>query len=242
TDSNPYFRDRKLLRLLWQLVTGNRELVRWLIDRCPDVLAAENLPQLAGKMAALAGDGRLDPNLLVATVEHYDAGIRRGPALHNDEQLRRLQQLRQWRGDRLRTCRVQPSMNSGGGPLIALRTRLISRKSMGGMLTDLHSRVLDAHGEPVSGLYAAAYAAGIGGGGIRRIRSRGGPFLPNCILKGRRAGEALRGGGLRGGAAGGGARASAGEPARRCPRKLCQGRGGGTVNICGGGGDGSHAR
>src|SRR5690606_13663013 len=155
TDSNPYFRDRKLLRLLWQLVTGNRELVRWLIDRCPDVLAAENLPQLACKMAALAGDGRLDPNLLVATVEHYDAGIRRGPALYNDEQLRRLQQLRQWRGDRLRTCRVQPIMNSGGGPLIAIRTRLISRKSMGGMLTDLHSRVLNAQGEPVSGLYAA---------------------------------------------------------------------------------------
>ncbi|WP_313038383.1 FAD-dependent oxidoreductase [Stutzerimonas nitrititolerans] len=193
TDSNPHFRDRKLLRLLWQLVTGNRELVRWLIERCPDVLAAENLPQLAGKMAALAGDGRLDPNLLVATVQQYDAGIRRGPSLYNDEQLRRLQQLRQWRGDRLRTCRVQPIMDSGGGPLIAIRTRLISRKSMGGMLTDLHSRVLDAQGEPVSGLYAAGEAAGFGGGGISGIRSLEGTFLSNCILNGRRAAQAIAG-------------------------------------------------
>jgi len=165
--------------------------VRGLIDHCPDVLAADDLPQLAGKMAALAGDGRLDPNLLVATVQHYDAGIRRGPALYNDEQLRRLQQLRQWRGDRLRTCRVQPIMDSGGGPLIAIRTRLISRKSMGGMLTDLHSRVLDAQGEPVPGLYAAGEAAGFGGGGISGIRSLEGTFLSNCILNGRRAAQAI---------------------------------------------------
>ncbi|WP_417778914.1 FAD-dependent oxidoreductase [Stutzerimonas xanthomarina] len=193
TDSNPHFRDRKLLRLLWQLFTGNRELVRWMIDRCPDVLAAEDLPQLAGRMAALAGDGRLDPQLLDAAIQRYDAGIRRGPTLYNDEQLRRLQQLRQWRGDRLRTCRVQPILDSGGGPLIAIRTRLISRKSMGGMLTDLHSRVLNAQGKPVAGLYAAGEAAGFGGGGISGIRSLEGTFLSNCILNGRRASQAIVG-------------------------------------------------
>ncbi|WP_417777235.1 FAD-dependent oxidoreductase [Stutzerimonas xanthomarina] len=193
TDSNPHFRDRKLLRLLWQLFTGNRELVRWMIDRCPDVLAAEDLPQLAGRMAALAGDGRLDPQLLDAAIQRYDAGIRRGPTLYNDEQLRRLQQLRQWRGDRLRTCRVQPILDSGGGPLIAIRTRLISRKSMGGMLTDLHSRVLNAQGKPVAGLYAAGEAAGFGGGGISGIRSLEGTFLSNCILNGRRAAQAIVG-------------------------------------------------
>ncbi|MCP9339644.1 FAD-dependent oxidoreductase [Stutzerimonas xanthomarina] len=193
TDSNPHFRDRKLLRLLWQLFTGNRELVRWMIDRCPDVLAAEDLPQLAGRMAALAGDGQLDPQLLDAAIQRYDAGIRRGPTLYNDEQLRRLQQLRQWRGDRLRTCRVQPILDSGGGPLIAIRTRLISRKSMGGMLTDLHSRVLNAEGKPVAGLYAAGEAAGFGGGGISGIRSLEGTFLSNCILNGRRAAQAIVG-------------------------------------------------
>ena len=193
TDSNPHFRDRKLLKLLWQLFTGNRELVRWMIDKCPDVLAAEGVPQLAEKMAALAGDGQLDPGLVAATLQRHDAGIRRGQALYNDEQLRRLQQLRQWRGDRLRTCRIQPIQDSGGGPLIAIRTRLISRKSMGGMLTDLHSRVLNAQGRPVAGLYAAGEAAGFGGGGISGIRSLEGTFLSNCILNGRRAAQAIVG-------------------------------------------------
>lgn len=193
TDSNPHFRDRKLLKLLWQLFTGNRELVRWMIDKCPDVLAAEGVPQLAEKMAALAGDGQLDPGLVAATLQRHDAGIRRGQALYNDEQLRRLQQLRQWRGDRLRTCRIQPIQDSGGGPLIAIRTRLISRKSMGGMLTDLHSRVLNAQGKPVAGLYAAGEAAGFGGGGISGIRSLEGTFLSNCILNGRRAAQAIVG-------------------------------------------------
>ncbi|UVO16832.1 FAD-dependent oxidoreductase [Stutzerimonas stutzeri] len=193
TDSNPHFRDRKLLPLLWQLATGNRELVRWMVERCPDVLAADTLPQLAEKMAALAADGRLDPDLLGATLARYDAGIRRGPALYNDEQLRRLQQLRQWRGDRVRTCAPRPILATGSGPLIAIRTRLISRKSMGGMLTDLHSRVLDAHGEPLPGLYAAGEAAGFGGGGISGIRSLEGTFLSNCILNGRRAAQTIAG-------------------------------------------------
>ena len=193
TDSNPHFRDRRLLPLLWQLATGNRELVRWMVERCPDVLAADTLPQLAAKMAALAGDGRLDQDLLAATLARYDAGIRRGPALYNDEQLRRLQQLRQWRGDRVRTCAPRPIHDAGSGPLIAIRTRLISRKSMGGMLTDLHSRVLDAHGEPLPGLYAAGEAAGFGGGGISGIRSLEGTFLSNCILNGRRAAQAIAG-------------------------------------------------
>ena len=193
TDSNPHFRDRRLLPLLWQLATGNRQLVRWMIERCPDVLAAETLPHLAAKMAALAGDGRLDQDLLAATLARYDAGIRRGPALYNDEQVRRLQQLRQWRGDRVRTCAPRPIHDAGSGPLIAIRTRLISRKSMGGMLTDLHSRVLDGHGEPVPGLYAAGEAAGFGGGGISGIRSLEGTFLSSCILNGRRAAQTIAG-------------------------------------------------
>jgi len=191
SDSNPLFRDRKFLRLLWQTFTGNRTLVRWMLEQCPDVLSAASLAELTPQMAALAADGRLDPAALLADVQRYDANIRRGPALHNDDQLRRLQQLRQWRSDRLRTCNFQPIVDPAAGPLIAIRTRLISRKSMGGMLTDLHSRVLDAHGEPVPGLYAAGEAAGFGGGGISGIRSLEGTFLSNCIFNGRRAARAI---------------------------------------------------
>jgi len=126
-----------------------------------------------------------------ADVEAYDAMVRRGPALHNDDQLRRLAQLRQWRSDRLRTCKDQPILDTRAGPLIAIREHLLSRKSMGGMLTDLHSRVLDGNGQPLRGLYAAGEAAGFGGGGISGIRSLEGTFLSNCVLNGRRAAQAI---------------------------------------------------
>ena len=191
TDANPLFRDRKLLRLLWQTLTGNQALVRELIDTCADVLAADSLEALAAQMAELAGDGRLDLAAMRTDIQRYDAMLARGPALHNDEQLRRLQQLRQWRSDRLRTCRFQAILDPKAGPLIAIRTRLISRKSMGGMLTDLQSRVLDAQGQPIRGLYAAGEAAGFGGGGISGIRSLEGTFLSNCIFNGRRAARAI---------------------------------------------------
>lgn len=186
-DSNPLFRDRKMLRLIWQTLTGNRELVSWMIEHCPDVLTATDLPGLTRKMANLAGDDRLDPASLQADVERYDQHIRRKASLYNDEQLQRIRQLRQWRSDRLRTCRFQPILEPSAGPLIAIRTRLISRKSMGGMLTDLQSRVLDGSGQPIAGLYAAGEAAGFGGGGISGIRSLEGTFLSNCIFNGRRA-------------------------------------------------------
>lgn len=191
TDANPLFRDRKLLRLLWQTFQGNRALVRELLEHNPDVLAATRLDELAASMAALAGDGRLQLDVMRADIQRYDAAIDRGPAQHNDDQLRRLAQLRQWRSDRMRTCRFQKILDPGAGPLMAIRTRLISRKSMGGMLTDLQSRVLDVRGQAVPGLYAAGEAAGFGGGGISGRRSLEGTFLSNCIFNGRRAARSI---------------------------------------------------
>ena len=192
TDTNPLFRDRKLPALIWQTLTGNPHLVRWMLDRCPDVVSADNLEQLAGRMSAL-GPAPVDLDGLRADLQAWDAMLARGPALHNDDQMRRIGQMRQWRSDRLRTCKAQPILDPAAGPLIAIRERLISRKSMGGMLTDLQSRVLDGAGRPIPGLYAAGEAAGFGGGGISGIRSLEGTFLSNCILNGRHAAWAIAG-------------------------------------------------
>ena len=194
TDTNPLFRDRKLVRLIWQTLTGNKALVNWMLERCPDVVSGNTLEELAGRMNAL-GPLPVDLAGMRADVQAYDAMLKRGPALHNDDQLRRLAQLRQWRSDRLRTCRNQPILDPKAGPLIAIRERIISRKSMGGMLTNLQSRVLDATGQPVPGLYAAGEAAGFGGGGISGIRSLEGTFLSNCVFNGRRAAQAIAQGG-----------------------------------------------
>lgn len=191
TDENPLFRDKKLLPLIWQTLRGNHTLVRWLVEHCEDVVCADSLAELVPKMQQIAGDDRLNQSDLEQAVGTYDAMIKRGPTFWNDEQLRKLQQLRNWRSDKLRTCKFQPILDPKAGPLIAIRERIVSRKSMGGMLTNLDSQVLDHDQQPIPGLYAAGEAAGFGGGGIAGIRSLEGTFLSNCILNGRRAAQAI---------------------------------------------------
>lgn len=191
TDENPHFRDKKLMHIIWQTLRGNHKLVHWLVEHCEDVIVADTPIELAEKMRGLSKDNRLDSTLFCQSIEQYDAMLQRGDALHNDDQVRKLQQLRQWRSDKLRTAKIQPILTKKNGPLIAIRERIVSRKSMGGMLTNLHSQVLDHDHQPITGLYAAGEAAGFGGGGISGIRSLEGTFLSNCILNGRRAARAI---------------------------------------------------
>jgi predicted oxidoreductase len=79
----------------------------------------------------------------------------------------------------------------GSGPFIAIQMRLITRKSLGGLQTDLQSRVLDASGSPISGLYCVGEAAGFGGGGASGKRSLEGTFLSGCILTARAAARSI---------------------------------------------------
>lgn len=192
SDENPHFRDHRLLPLLWETLTGNRRLLAQLRNN-PDVAEADSPLALADRMNAITGDKAVDGWVLEQEARAYDANILRGTRFENDEQLRRLRQLREWPGDRLRTCRLQPILDRSAGPLLAIRTRLISRKSMGGMLTDLHSRVLDAHDIPVPGLYAVGEAAGFGGGGIAGRRSLEGTFLSCALFNARLAAHAIAG-------------------------------------------------
>ncbi|MBK1688426.1 FAD-binding protein [Rubrivivax gelatinosus] len=181
-EHNPQIRERRVLGFARQLLRGQPELVDELLARCPDVVQGATLGELAQRMNALAGDERLDAATLHAQIAPYDAQIARGPALHDDDQLRRIEHLRRWRGDRVRTCRYQRILDPAAGPLIAIRCRLLTRKSMGGLQTDLSSRVLDTKGTPIAGLYAVGEAAGFGGGNASGRKSLEGTFLPGCLL------------------------------------------------------------
>jgi len=126
-------------------------------------------------------------------VAHYDATILRGPDLMNDEQLRRIAALRKYRGDRMRICKFQPINDPKALPLIAVREFIISRKSLGGIKTDLESQVIDPAGQPIAGLYAVGEAAGFGGGGMHGLRALEGTFLGGCILSSRIAAASIDG-------------------------------------------------
>jgi hypothetical protein len=192
-EHNPSIRDKNKIGFLRDILFGNRWLVKEMVDHCPDFVTGASLPELVEKMNALQGDQAVELAAVQDAVTQYDATIARGASLMNDEQLRRIAALRQYRGDRIRLCKFQPINDAKALPLIAVREFIISRKSLGGIRTDLQSRVIDASGQPIEGLYAVGEAAGFGGGGVHGLRALEGTFLGGCILSGRIAAASING-------------------------------------------------
>lgn len=191
SDFNHAIREKKFLKFILSTVFGNPELVREFIANCEDFVTADSVAELVEKMNALAGTRDVDLKILEEEIRLYDAQIERGPALHNDDQLRRIAHARRYRGDRVRTCNFAKIDDPRSRPLIAIREFILTRKSMGGIETDLDCRVLNTAGEPMPGLYAVGEAAGFGGGGIHGLRSLEGTFLGGCIFTGRRVAQSI---------------------------------------------------
>ena len=198
-ESNPAFRDRKVIQLARDIFLGNHKLLEYLVNECEDVVIADSLEELVDKMNHLnassqtVGTGTVDLDIIRKSIERYDEQIDLGEGLHNDDQLRRIAQVRHWRGDRSRTCKFAKILEKKSMPLVAFREFIVSRKSMGGIQTDLESRVLSSSGKPIPGLYAAGEAAGFGGGGISGLKSLEGTFISNCILNARMATRSITG-------------------------------------------------
>lgn len=191
---NPHLRERRLIPFLLGVLLGKPGLVRHFIDGSPDFVAAPSLSELAQWMNEVSGEEAISAEVLEREVGRYDETIARGKGLFNDDQLRRIAQLRNWRGDRLRTSRFQRIVDSKAMPLIAIRLQVMARKSLGGIQTDLGCRVLrERGGDPIPGLYAVGEAAGFGGGGVHGKRSLEGTFLGGCVFTGRVAAAAIAG-------------------------------------------------
>ena len=187
------FRHKRKLLMAKHLLLGNQELVDRLARECPDdIVTAHSLAELVDRMNARNLDGlRTDLATVEQVVRDYDAQIDRGPAYFNDDQLRRLWSFRQYRGDRIRLCKFQKILDPNAMPLIAIREFILSRKSLGGIQTDLGCRVLRGDGSAIDGLYAVGEAAGFGGGGIHGMGSLEGTFLGSCVLTGRVAARTI---------------------------------------------------
>jgi predicted oxidoreductase len=191
---NPHLREQRRVRFMASVLLGKPNLVRHFLNGSPDFVAASSLDELAVKMNEVTGEEAIRPEVLAAEIGRYDETIARGKGLFNDDQLRRIGQLRNWRGDRLRTCAFQRIVDPKAMPLVAIRLQPMARKSLGGIQTDLGGRVLRAQdGEPIPGLYAVGEAAGFGGGGVHGKRSLEGTFLGGCVFTGRLAAAAIAG-------------------------------------------------
>src|SRR5262249_9295838 len=159
------------------------------MDKGEDFIVERELPALVARMNKLTGD-----NLL--TVEAVEREIHaRDRELDNtfckDMQIMAIRSARSYLGDKLiRTAPLHKLLDPNAGPLIAVRLNILTRKTLGGLQTDLDSRVLGANGAPVPGLYAAGEVAGFGGGGVHGYSALEGTFLGGCIFSGRAAGRA----------------------------------------------------
>jgi len=187
---NPSVRDKRMLGFVLDIALGNRWLLKEVLAHSTDVVTAASLDELAAGMNALQGTAEVSAQTLREVVRHYDAEVAKGAA-SQDPQRQRIAQLRQWKGDRLRVCAAARIDDPGARPLIAIREQIISRKSLGGIQTNLSSQVLGATGEPIAGLYAVGEAAGFGGGGMNGLRGLEGSFLGGCIYSAQRAARAM---------------------------------------------------
>jgi predicted oxidoreductase len=172
-----------------RLSDGPTDAVALFQERGVDFLTAGTLPELVGKMNALAGEDLVDPAAVSGVVQGRDLQVRSG--LGKDPQLAAVVAARRYFGDRkMRTVEPHEFLDPAAGPLVAVRVHILTRKTLGGLETDLSSRVLRMGGEAIPGLYAAGEAAGFGGGGVHGYRSLEGTFLGGCLFSGRAAGRA----------------------------------------------------
>src|ERR671912_1036710 len=179
-------RYRDVLRRPVRRVTPS---VQAFLDHGEDWLTADTIGALVAKMNALTPQAPLDPAHIERQIVARDRQV--DNAYTKDTQVAAIRVARRYRGDRL-TKRAHPLhriLDPKHGPLVAVRLRVLSRKTLGGLHTDLRGRVLGASGEPVPGLYAAGEVAGFGGGGVHGYRALEGTFVGGCLFSGRTAGR-----------------------------------------------------
>lgn len=154
-----------------------------------DFIVRDTLELLVAGMNALAGNALLDATQLRRDIEARD--LQFDNPYGKDGQVMAIHNARRYRGDRLvRVAKPHRLLDPAHGPLIAVRLNILTRKTLGGLETDLQARVLGHDGQPLPGLYAAGEAAGFGGGGMHGYRSLEGSFLGGCLFSGRIAGRA----------------------------------------------------
>jgi predicted oxidoreductase len=162
--------------------------VQAFLDHGEDFVVRDDLDALLAGMRALPGGEVLDIERARTELVARDREIPND--FTKDAQIAMLRSARAFRGDRLiRTAAPHRILEPAAGPLIAVRLHVLTRKSLGGIETDLSGRALGADGSPVAGLYAAGEASGFGGGGVHGYRALEGTFLGGCLFSGRAAGR-----------------------------------------------------
>ena len=189
SEQNPDLTGRSVRGVLGRAGGGAPAPVRAFMERGADFIVERELGNLVRRMKALTPDAPLDIAQVEREVTARDREM--DNPFTKDLQIAALRGARSYLGDKLiRVAKPHKLLDPDAGPLIAVRLHVLTRKTLGGLETNLSSRVLRDDGEPFPGLYAAGEVAGFGGGGMHGYRALEGTFLGGCIFSGRAAGRA----------------------------------------------------
>ena len=188
-EQNPDLTGRSVRQLLSSRArSGPPGPVQAFVDRGVDFVSANSLRELVTAMNKLPDVLQLDYATVAEEVTARDREV--ANRFTKDSQITAIRAARRYLGDRLgRVVAPHRLADPKAGPLIAVKLHILTRKTLGGLETDLDSRVLKDDGTPLDGLYAAGEVAGFGGGGVHGYRALEGTFLGGCIFSGRAAGR-----------------------------------------------------
>ena len=190
SEQNPDLTNRDYRLLAKRVLPGAPGPVEKFKAEGDDFVVADTLDELLDGMERLSPDVTIDRDRVRLEVEARDRELDND--FTKDAQVNAIRQARHYRGDKLiRVASPHKLLDPKAGPLIAVKLHIITRKSLGGIETDLQARALGADGIPIPGLYAAGEASGFGGGGMHGYRSLEGTFLGGCLFSGRVAGRAV---------------------------------------------------
>jgi uncharacterized protein len=190
SEQNPDTTSKSVKAVLQERIGhGPPSPVQAFMDHGEDFIVERSLPELVRRMNALAGEELIDHAALEAQIIARDRQI--ANPYGKDGQVTAIHGARAYFADKVtRVAAPHRILDPEAGPLVAVRLHILTRKSLGGLQTDLESRVLGSDGEPLSGLYGAGEVAGFGGGGMHGYRALEGTFLGGCLFSGRIAGRA----------------------------------------------------
>ncbi|GAA2685047.1 MULTISPECIES: FAD-binding dehydrogenase [Actinosynnema] len=189
SEQNPDLTGRDVKMLLKRVLPGAVTPVEVFANRSPEFITGRTVAEVVAGMNALVGEDLVDAAELQRVVVERDRQVLSG--LGKDMQVNAMRDARKFLTDKvMRVVEPHALLDPKAGPLIAVRLSVLTRKTLGGLHTDLSGRVLAQDGSVLEGVYAAGEAAGFGGGGVHGYRALEGTFLGGCLFSGRTAGRA----------------------------------------------------
>lgn len=200
SEQNPDLTDKEIKKLIGKVTSGVAAPIQAFMDNGEDWVVADDLPKLVEGMneiveASSGGEsGAAAPKIDLEKLEEQirQRDMQTGNPFSKDYQVNYVNVARNFLGDKIiRSVPPSPILDPKNGPLIAIRLRMLTRKTLGGIETTLDGQCLHPDGTPFEGLYAAGEASGFGGGGVHGNNALEGTFLGGCIFSGRQAGRAM---------------------------------------------------